>query len=302
MWGVFVMTDAQLECFRMIVKTGSFTQAAMHLYVSQSAVSKHMATLQNELGTGLFLHKNRKVVLSPAGELLMKYCNDLDIAKQELFHKIQELNDHTFSGVIRIGCRPSWNVSRFASYLTDKVFQIYPNITLDFVGFEAGGPIAMLNDGIIDLALVYDIEPINYSSVAFRPFTALDTYLLYHPALAEGKEILTAFDFKDMDFLILGTPAAQIMAKHMKKKCEELGFTPHFREMNSLANVLMEVTQRHGVAPLDAWELCLDIADFRTLRLNSPLEVRTVYLTRTVAPGKSIYNNEIATFLSSLFQ
>jgi len=294
------MTDTQLQCFQMIANTESFSQAAMHLYISQSAVSKHIATLQSELGATLFLHKNRKAVLSPAGEILLQYCNEMSASQLSMLHKLQELREHNFSGIIRIGCRPSWNVKCFSDILSEKVSEIYPRITLEFVGFEAGGPITMLNDGAIDLAFVYDVEPVNYASVAFRPLVQLDTYLLYSTTLFEPGARLTPLDFKDMDFLILETPAAHLIAKHMKHRFETLGFTPHFREMRSLSNVLMEVTQQRGIAPLDSWEQCLKIDDFDKLSLNLPLEVRTVYLTRTVASVKSTYNNEIATFISTL--
>lgn len=295
------MTEAQLKCFKTVVETGSFSQAAMHLYISQSAISKHIAALQQELGVTLFTRTNKRILLSSAGEILMKYCIDLEKGKENMLHQIRMLSNHTFSGTIRIGCRPSWNLNCFSRQISEKVAMRYPNITLDFIGFEAGGPIAMLNNGKIDLAFVYDIEPVNYSYISYKPLTSLETKLLYYTSMNDPRRPLTILDFKDKDFLVLQTPAAQIMAKHFKKSCEKYGFTPHFRELFSLSNILMEVYQLHGVALLDEWELALNLQEFNTFNLNDPIEIRTVFLMNTTSSINGLYYNEIASYLSQIF-
>lgn len=51
-------------------ETGSITQAAKRLYVTQSALSKTILSIEEKLGTALFLRQNRTVSLTPAGEYL----------------------------------------------------------------------------------------------------------------------------------------------------------------------------------------------------------------------------------------
>jgi DNA-binding transcriptional LysR family regulator len=57
----------QIRLFREVAEQKSFTLAAKRLYVSQPSVSQQIATLERELGFGLFERSSKKVVLTPAG-------------------------------------------------------------------------------------------------------------------------------------------------------------------------------------------------------------------------------------------
>jgi DNA-binding transcriptional LysR family regulator len=62
----------QLEVIRAVADTGSFTAAAERLHVSQSAVSRQVLLLEEELREPLFLRLGRKVRLTDAGEALLQ--------------------------------------------------------------------------------------------------------------------------------------------------------------------------------------------------------------------------------------
>jgi DNA-binding transcriptional LysR family regulator len=62
----------QLEVVRAVAETGSFTAAARRLHVSQSAVSRQVLLLEEELREPLFLRLGRKVRLTDAGEALLQ--------------------------------------------------------------------------------------------------------------------------------------------------------------------------------------------------------------------------------------
>jgi LysR family transcriptional regulator, transcriptional activator of the cysJI operon len=64
------MLDARLRAFASVARRGSFSRAAEELFVSQPAVSKHVASLEAELGTRLVERRRRGTTLTPAGELL----------------------------------------------------------------------------------------------------------------------------------------------------------------------------------------------------------------------------------------
>ena len=61
----------QLEIVRAVADSGSFTAAARKLHVSQSAVSRQVLLLEEELREPLFLRLGRKVRLTDAGEALL---------------------------------------------------------------------------------------------------------------------------------------------------------------------------------------------------------------------------------------
>jgi DNA-binding transcriptional LysR family regulator len=64
------MLEARLRAFAAVARRGSFSRAAEDLFISQPAVSKHVASLETELGAQLVERHRRGATLTPAGELL----------------------------------------------------------------------------------------------------------------------------------------------------------------------------------------------------------------------------------------
>ena len=58
----------QLKYFQSVVRLGSFSAAAGENFISQSAISQQVQSLERELGFALLVRKNRSFSLTPAGE------------------------------------------------------------------------------------------------------------------------------------------------------------------------------------------------------------------------------------------
>ena len=98
-----------LEIFAEVARGGSFTAAAQRLAISRSAVSKHVAWLEQSLGAQLLARTTKEVGLTDAGHRLLEGSLQL----LELFEEIQSgVRDSiaTPRGVIRIGTPPSFGV------------------------------------------------------------------------------------------------------------------------------------------------------------------------------------------------
>ena len=66
------MTLEQIERFLAVAEYMSFTQAARERYISQPAVSRQMANLEDELGTPLFERARSTIQLTAAGRHLFQ--------------------------------------------------------------------------------------------------------------------------------------------------------------------------------------------------------------------------------------
>jgi DNA-binding transcriptional LysR family regulator len=76
------MTTEQLRYFDCIVECGSFSVAAEKCFISQSAVSKQIHTLEWELGCQLFERRKNNIILTPQGNVLQP-------ALKEIFSNIE---------------------------------------------------------------------------------------------------------------------------------------------------------------------------------------------------------------------
>jgi DNA-binding transcriptional LysR family regulator len=68
-----MQVEARLKAFAAVARRRSFSLAGAELYVSQPAISKHVASLEAELGKQLVVRGRRPITLTPAGEILAEY-------------------------------------------------------------------------------------------------------------------------------------------------------------------------------------------------------------------------------------
>lgn len=85
------MNLTHLQYFLKIVEAGSVTKAAQDTFVSQSAISKMLKQLEDELGTRLFDRVGKNLVLNREGKLFYSYVSD----SLDLLHRgIYAVNNH----------------------------------------------------------------------------------------------------------------------------------------------------------------------------------------------------------------
>lgn len=80
--------------FKEIANEGSISKASQKLLIGQPALSAQLKQLEDQLGIILFERKNRKLILTDAGKVALKYANEIGQLGQEL---IQVINDKSYS-------------------------------------------------------------------------------------------------------------------------------------------------------------------------------------------------------------
>lgn len=104
-----------LRAFEAAARHLSFTKAAKELFVTQGAVSRHVAALERELATKLFLRHHRAIELTVKGEVYFR-------ALRDAFERIQDATDHVSGAsdtpTLRVKLPPTfairWVVPRLA--------------------------------------------------------------------------------------------------------------------------------------------------------------------------------------------
>lgn len=82
------LDSRQLRAFRVLARTGSFTQTARELHLTQSGISHSMKALESEIGCRLLDRLGKKVVLTQAGEQLLQHADkilsEMEAARESL--------------------------------------------------------------------------------------------------------------------------------------------------------------------------------------------------------------------------
>lgn len=148
------MNFSQLQCFVAVAETGSFTEAAFEIDLTQSAVSHALSALEKELGVKLLERNNKGVVaLTSVGQKLLPSVRAL-LANAETIHQEARVARGLVKGKLRLGSTPPVSPRLLAGVLTH--FQrLYPDIEVAL--FEGTLPemYEWLETSIIDVGFVH---------------------------------------------------------------------------------------------------------------------------------------------------
>ena len=144
--------------FYYVVKTGSFSQAAQELCISQPAVSQTIKQLEGQLGGSLFLRLPRGIQLTREGEVLYSYVSRgyeyLMLAEK----KVREMKSLE-TGEVRIGASDMTMDFYLLPYL-ERFHKRYPQIRIQVSNAPTPVTLQTLNAGKIDFGVVSEpIEP-----------------------------------------------------------------------------------------------------------------------------------------------
>ncbi len=142
----------QLEMFRAIVDTGSFTRAGENLLVSQSAISRQIKLLEEELGDRVFKRVHKKVYLTDTGKLLLRHTRRIFDELNLLHSEITDLTSLR-KGTLKIAGGMSVCTYLFPNLLK-RYHEAYPRIVLTVVTGTNDEILRALRANEVDLALL----------------------------------------------------------------------------------------------------------------------------------------------------
>lgn len=96
------MNLKQLQYFLAVAKEGQMTAAAKRLHVAQPPLSYQIKQLETELGVALFKRLPQGVTVTPAGELLVSYAQQLTQLSATAENKVRALA-HGITGTLNLG-------------------------------------------------------------------------------------------------------------------------------------------------------------------------------------------------------
>ena len=144
------MDLAALTIFRAVVRENGVTRAAAKLNRVQSNVTTRIKQLEEQLGTELFIRDGRRLVLTPAGETLLPYAEQLLALADEAR---QALREDRPGGRLRLGTMESAAASRLPGLLA-HYHQRWPEVGLELETGTTGCLIERVRAFEVDAALI----------------------------------------------------------------------------------------------------------------------------------------------------
>ncbi|MUT68136.1 LysR family transcriptional regulator [Paenibacillus sp. NEAU-GSW1] len=212
----------QLYYFVKVAKKEHVTQAAEELHVAQSAVSRQIHQLEEELGVKLFLQKGRNLQLTPVGQLFLKRAEVILGDLERAVVEIHEFLDPE-KGEIRLGFPHSLGVSLIPQVVA-SFRKLHPNVKFRFKQGMYPSLIRDMIKGEIDLAFISPF-PDEHEHVCGEVLLTEELYAILPPAhpLA-GEESIDLLQLKDDIFVMFSEGYS--LRPIVWEACQEAGFTP----------------------------------------------------------------------------
>ena len=192
----------QLEIIRAIADTGSFTAAGEKLHVSQSAISRQIILLEEELGEPVFHRIGRRIRITQAGESLLQLSHRVFQDLQETVSGIGDRRE-SLRGTMRLVGGMTVCLYVFPALLAE-VRRTHPHLDLKITVGSAERSIAMLRAGAGDLGMI--TLPVEAADLVSVPVLEEELLLITYPThpLAKKKSILAA-DLDKQAFVLFET-------------------------------------------------------------------------------------------------
>jgi DNA-binding transcriptional LysR family regulator len=274
--------ESRLRAFAAVAREGSFSRAAERLYVSQPAISKHVASLEAKVGTQLVVRNRRGASLTPAGEVLADYVLRAEALIANASRALLA------GGDAQVGTLALAASGIPGTYLLPPVLarfhEQHPGVELDFRVSTSAGALELVRAHAVELALVGGmIVPPELES---EPLVE-DDVVLVGPASFGGRR-LRAGDLADLTWISREEGSATRQAVESARW--QIGLrSVRTLELPSWEAVKLTVASGAGIAAISRVALTnelstgalaiLDVPRWRLQRTISVLTARDVPLT-----------------------
>jgi LysR family transcriptional regulator, transcription activator of glutamate synthase operon len=212
----------QLQYFVTVAKLEHMTHAAESLRVAQSAVSRQIRQLEEELGVELFIPKGRNLQLTSAGKLFLKRAEDLLADLDRSILEIREFINPDY-GEIRIGFPHSLGI-QMLPLMVAKYRKEHPNVRFKL---KQGTYQVLMHDllkGNIDLAFIspFPVQHVDLEGELLLT-EQLKVILPVNHKLA-GSSSISLDQLKDESFVMFSEHYS--LRSIVLEACRKAGFTP----------------------------------------------------------------------------
>src|SRR6266849_7663692 len=195
----------QLEILQAIAETGSFTACGRKLHVSQSAISRQILLLEEELGEPLFLRVGRQVRMTPAAESLVQLGQRVFLDVRETVGAITD-RTRDLRGTLRLSGGMTVCLYVFPPLLK-HLRRVHPNLDVRLTVALAGRSVQEIRGGRVDAGLL--TLPVEESDLVTVPVLREELLLVTTPnhPLAKRRKV-AARDLAGLPFVLFETGSA----------------------------------------------------------------------------------------------
>lgn len=250
------MDFKELEYILVIAQEKNISKAAKRLYITQPALSRFLLRLEEQLGTELFVRKNRQYLPTYVGELYLEMARTALAAKRGFDTRLNRFLNAE-SGTISVGITPGRGRTLFPKILPG-FRAAFPEYELKLYEEDVETLERFLSDGVIEVAVFTIVDESDRNNRAFQYVPIAQEEIVLCTSKNERYSLLAKAEpsrkypwidiklIKDECFLLLKENMRLGRFSRSLMRCHEI--EPKVMELNTIDTALALVGQDYGVA------------------------------------------------------
>ena len=235
------MTSNQLKYFVTAAETLSFTEAGKRHFISQTAITQHIQSLEEQLGVKLFVREKKRVQLTPAGEIFYMEAKAILERTRIAVDRARNAADG-ISGSLRIGYVKGQGFS-LISPLIRKFYLQNPSVIFSLFRQAHLDLLMNLEQNRLDFVFNIAYGDTDLSGFSFKKISSDRLYAVLPPGHPYAQlSSIRRYDLRSEPFLLTkyyDDPAAKKYGSIIPDKFGESGFIPKVDSRSSDAETLM---------------------------------------------------------------
>ena len=263
------MDISRIREFVMLAQCRHFSEAAERLFISQSARSKHIRSLERELGVELFARTTRAIRLSEAGALYLPYAQRMAAACTESEIALDDLKRRS-STSLTIAVLQNPQYYDLAKYITG-FRQAYPELSFSMVEADENGLLEMLRKMAVSVIPAFSGAQLP-EGCSFIPMAESAVVALFRRGHPCARQDHVTLERLGGERLLLPSRGGSLSARILDA-FRQAGITPHVVYEGSSIGCIDLVKAGMGVS-LHAREFAASLAEdgqICCLRLEPPI-------------------------------
>lgn len=200
--------------FIAVAENGSVHEAARKMNISQSALTRQIQSIEDEVGVQMFDRTARGMELNGFGQTFVYYARQMELNARHAHEELANMfNGGT--GHLRVGAGPAWSYSIIPDAIA-RLHETMPGVTVELVT-QINDYYSLLESGHIDLLLAeFPEEAQRLPDLEYQHIMTIDRFIFArrdHPLMA--KTPLLHSDLLDYPWVrFLGSPMGEKALRH----------------------------------------------------------------------------------------
>lgn len=258
----------KLRYFYTVANHLNFTNAAKELFISQSAVSRHMRELEEELHAELFIRTNRNLILTDAGKILLEEVSSFFSREEELIKKVRAAANKTNTelSIGFMGIQPAFHMSS----ISNEMIMEYPNLTINMRRYNMDEVETAIHMHEIDIALrlrMGSFDDINLEHLILDSAPPAIVVSKRHPL--SNKKTADLAEFRNDRLLMLSEKDSAVPYRYTKTLFERHHLKPKdILVYDQVETILMMIHSDAGISLLSKFAATDQFSDLCIIDIN----------------------------------